>query len=179
MAIFILILFLLLIAYGFLIDHYRKAWNELSEFSGGTGVKIRASVIVAVRNEERNIGKLLDCLVAQNYPSYEIIIVDDHSTDNTVNIVKEYPSVKIISLPENIYGKKNAIKEGIKNSTGELIITTDADCTMQPLWINTVVSFHHFSDAKFIAAPVNMKPGRSILSIFQSLDFLTLQGITG
>jgi cellulose synthase/poly-beta-1,6-N-acetylglucosamine synthase-like glycosyltransferase len=62
---------------------------------------------------------------------------------------------------------------------GELIVTSDADCVFGKKWLTQIASLYISSKAKFIAAPVKIKTSRSFLSIFQSLDFLTLQGITG
>lgn len=177
MTFFILTLFLLLLAYGWLIDFYRRSWNSIPIFKKGQEGVVKVSVIVAVRNEENNISRLLSNLQSQDYQLYEIIIVDDHSTDSTTSLITD--GVKLIALPEGIYGKKNAIAEGIKYSNGELIITTDADCTMSSAWISTIAAFYSSTGARFIAAPVKMNSSNSILGVFQSLDFLALQGITG
>jgi cellulose synthase/poly-beta-1,6-N-acetylglucosamine synthase-like glycosyltransferase len=61
---------------------------------------------------------------------------------------------------------------------GTLIVTTDADCRFTPLWLQSIASFYETNDAKFIAAPVTFYNKPSLLSVFQSIDFLTLQGIT-
>ncbi len=75
--------------------------------------------------------------------------------------------------------KKKAIETGINFSSGELIICTDADCTMGADWIKTLVSVYEKEDLQFIAAPVKIIPEGSWLSVFQTLDFISLQGITG
>src|SRR3989337_2831198 len=75
--------------------------------------------------------------------------------------------------------KKLAIEKGIDVAAGELIITTDADCVFTPDWLSYIASYYIATGAKFIAAPVRIRTRYSFLSIFQSLDFLTLQGITG
>ncbi len=110
-----------------------------------------ATVIVAARNEEENIR---DCLVALNnliYPEekLEIIIVDDHSEDNTFAIAKKFiadkPKFKLIR-PEkqfgNVKGKANALANAIEISKGEIILTTDADCIVSPTWAKTLASYY-------------------------------------
>lgn len=181
MAIFLLIFFLLLTAYCLLVDYYRRAWNSIPEQIPGNKEETKISVIVPVRNEEKNIAALLECLAQQSYPKdmYEVIMVDDHSSDDTTNSISDHSFVKLIRLPAHLEGKKQAITLGINAASGELIVTTDADCRMSPDWLRTIASFYHSSGAKFIAAPVMIEPSRSLLGIFQSLDFLTLQGITG
>lgn len=179
MAVFILVFFLLLIAYGFLVDYYRRAWNAMPEYDRQQEpVEVKISVIIPVRNEKANMARLAAALATQDYPKYEVLIVDDHSEDGGPDGIVE-DVIRIIRLPENVSGKKYAIAEGIKNASGELIVTTDADCDMQATWLSTIASFYVAANAQFIAAPVKMESGKSVLGIFQSLDFLTMQGITG
>lgn len=144
---------------------------------------VKVSVIVAVRNEEANIGTLLSALSQQDYPPnhFEVIIVDDHSNDTTLNHVSAFEKVlplKVLSLPGGITSKKKAIAWGIHHASGELIITTDADCQMQPGWISAYASFYQKTGAQFIAAPVKMDGNMSLREIFQRLDFLAMQAIT-
>src|SRR5512133_216181 len=97
------------------------------------------SVVVACRNEAANITALQESLAAQDYPAglLEIIIVNDNSTDRTPVAISEFITsgrqksphdMKLIYNP--FIGKKSAVRRGIEKASGELIITTDADCTM-------------------------------------------------
>ncbi|MEJ7913007.1 MAG: glycosyltransferase family 2 protein, partial [Chitinophagaceae bacterium] len=70
------------------------------------------------------------------------------------------------------------IEAAIICAKGELIVATDADCTVPPGWLTTINDFYTFKGAAFIAAPVRFTYTRSILQIFQALDFMVLQGIT-
>lgn len=145
--------------------------------------QIKITVIVPARNEEKNIDLLLRSLEQQSYSKtlIEIIVVDDHSEDKTAEIVKKFPDTKLISLSDtnlNSY-KKRAIESGIAAAAGELIITTDADCSAPAKWIETIAAFQKEKNAVFIAAPVVYNNNSSLLEIFQALDFLVLQGITG
>lgn len=140
-------------------------------------------MIIPARNEERNIGNLLRAINEQTYPRehFEMIVVDDHSTDQTAEIVKQFPAVKLVSLTEdrlNSY-KKKAIEKGIEASTGQLIVTTDADCIPPTQWLALLAFFYEERQAIFIAAPVVLNCNNSILQIFQTMDFMVLQGITG
>ena len=88
-------------------------------------------MIVACRNEEEKLPLLLDCIARQDYPKelFEVIIVDDNSTDKTFEIASEFAgSTKLIVLNNKGNGKKQAVRTGIEASSGNLIITTDADC---------------------------------------------------
>jgi biofilm PGA synthesis N-glycosyltransferase PgaC len=176
----------LFVFYSLLILYYWQNWKSIrpcnvpSQFSF-----IKISVIIPARNEEKNIGALLSALEAQIYPKeyLEVIVVDDHSEDNTAAIVKQYRWVRLIPLQEdhiNSY-KKKAIETGIAAATGELIVTTDADCIPAREWLPAIAAFKEKNQSVFIAAPVNLigENSISVLSFFQQLDFMVLQGITG
>lgn len=147
------------------------------------------SVIIPARNEAHNIGKLLKGLHEQTYPKaqFEVIVIDDHSTDDTAEVVNTFENVKLLRLTDdgiNSY-KKKAIETGIAAAQNEWIVCTDADCIVKPRWLQTFASFITDKDKEpvFIAAPVNLtsvaeKERHLPLYIFQALDFLTLQGIT-
>lgn len=192
MSLFILLIAAsLMVAYALLLLNYRKGWQTIPDFNfpenklsfGNTFI----SVIVAARNEEKNIGQLIVAMKKQNYPShlFELIIVDDHSTDNTADVVKPFLSNQIrfialhISNKETVAYKKAAIDAGIKISKGELIITTDADCMMSENWLSTIAAFYELLHPKVIVMPVVIKNNHSFLGLFQALDFMSLQGITG
>lgn len=188
MAVFLFIFLLLLVGYAVLIEYYRKSWNSIPVFESTSFPGSFLSVIIPVRNEASNIAELLHSLSAQTFPvdSFEIIIVDDHSDDDTWTILQRLSvsfhnlryikSTNDASLPSS---KKIAISSGIAIARGELIVTTDADCRFHPDWLATIESLYQQQRTAFIAAPVMIKPGKSFLSFFQALDFLTLQGITG
>ena len=142
-----------------------------------------------MRNESKNISGLLTSLKSQDFPVEltEIILIDDHSTDDTWQLISAYNQtgyIRAIRL-QDVAGlnpgsyKKQAISAGIDIASGELIITTDADCSFQPQWISTIVACHQDTGSVFIAAPVRFRLKGSFLSIFETLDFITLQGITG
>jgi cellulose synthase/poly-beta-1,6-N-acetylglucosamine synthase-like glycosyltransferase len=192
MPLFLFLFFLLMVAYTVLIAFYHKAWNRLPEFTlPEKQASVFISVVIAARNEEHNIEGLLQSLNAQQYPKalYEVIIVDDHSTDNTWLLLQqaryEQLTIKTLRLDEYVTSdspvasyKKKAIETAIDAAAGTLIVTTDADCRFTPQWLQSIAAFYETREAKFIAAPVTYNSHGTLLSVFQSLDFLTLQGIT-
>jgi cellulose synthase/poly-beta-1,6-N-acetylglucosamine synthase-like glycosyltransferase len=170
--------------------------------------KTRISVLVPARNEAANIANCIESLSRQSYPKdlYQVIVIDDQSTDGTSEIVRKLSlpdlSLTCLRLAEEAAAqtvkahKKFAIETGIRAATGALIVTTDADCDFHPDWLTTLAAFFEQTGAKFIAAPVRIgeattpenrsfpanravPANRSFLAIFQTLDFITLQGITG
>ncbi len=183
---------ILLLLYALLIFYYHRIWDQIPAFSDPTDRQIpadpvRVSVIIPARDEFLTIGNCLDSLFNQSYPKEytEVIVVDDHSTDNTASAVLEHKlSCKLLNLSDYNSGnlnsyKKKAIEIGIAHSSGDLIFCTDADCTMGPNWISTLVHAYNEENLQFIAAPVKIITNQSWLSVFQALDFISLQGITG
>lgn len=180
-----------IVVYSGLIIFYRQSWLSVPEFfiSGKEINHTKISVIIPARNEEQNIGICLSSILQQNYPAhlFEVIVVDDHSTDTTAGIVKTFAgnNVKLILLKDFTDGtvlnsyKKKAIDIAIQQSSGTLIVTTDADCIVPPTWLQIIASFYEKNHPAFIAAPVAYYNENSFLKTFQSLDFMTLQGITG
>jgi cellulose synthase/poly-beta-1,6-N-acetylglucosamine synthase-like glycosyltransferase len=113
------------------------------------------------------------------------MVVDDASEDRTAEIIKSYAAkdsrIKCVQLQASAGEqsfKKRAVEAGIDAATGKLIVCTDADCTHHLGWLSALANAYDGGKRKFIAAPVvyHTKPG--FLSVFQTLDFMTLQGIT-
>ena len=199
MIVIVITIFLFLI-YACLIIYYRQSWVRIPMGNGqwamGNQPSTVISVIIPARNEEANIEACLRSVTSQSYPGnlFEVIVVDDFSTDKTAEIIRSFAdkNVSLISLKDytkqgelNSY-KKKAIEIAISKAKGELIVTTDADCIVKNKWLQTIASFYEKHHPVFIAAPVTYFPspageglGVSFLKIFQSLDFMTLQGITG
>jgi cellulose synthase/poly-beta-1,6-N-acetylglucosamine synthase-like glycosyltransferase len=182
---------IMLFLYSILIIYYRHVWKKIPVYilPPDAKPKTKVSVIIPARNEENNIAACLDSLAEQDYPKdlLEIIVADDHSTDGTAGIVYRYATSGILLLelkkertdsPGMSGSKKSAITAAIYKSTGTLIITTDADCIFPKKWLSTLVSFYEKYNPVFIAAPVTFSKEKKALHHFQSLDFLSLQGIT-
>ena len=198
--IFLLISLILFLPYSVLIIYYRRSWLQVKVFDAVPAGLLEdppfITVIIAARNEEKNIGNCIESIIKQTYPAnlFEVIIVDDHSIDSTAAIANSFNqnNIRVINLNDfagnenlNSY-KKKAIETAIGFAKGNLIVTTDADCIVQPQWLHAIASYYEKTAAVFIAAPVvynDPLPGDSFLKkflkIFQSLDFMTLQGITG
>lgn len=122
-------LFLILLICTCLIGFILFARIRLMEDGDTSHEDFKASVIIPARNEENNLPLLLESLNAQTYKPYEIIVVDDFSTDKTYDIASGY-GVKVIrntELPENWTGKTWAVWNGFKEATGNIMVFLDAD----------------------------------------------------
>lgn len=138
------------------------------------------SVIIAVRNEENNIINLLTRLYQQDYPgeNTEVILVDDHSEDHTRKLIGKFRKThgisNIILEKSSGRGKKAALAQGVKLASGELILTTDADCEMNSGWVSGMVAFYRQYNPKLMFGPVVHAREKGLLQKFFSLDFLGL-----
>jgi poly-beta-1,6-N-acetyl-D-glucosamine synthase len=156
-------------------------WVKVTRAQSVSSQEIFVSIVVAARNEERTISSLIDSLAQQSYPKdkFEIILVDDHSTDKTSEIISQlinkHPVLKIIKIAATDIGKKKAITQGIEASQGEIILTTDADCTLPPNWIKAMLkSFKE--KTHLVIGIVKIKSDRPFFSKLQALEFSSVLG---
>lgn len=137
------------------------ALNNLFKFQKITPSELKFSVIVAAKNEEENIPNLISALKQQSYDSklFEVIIVDDNSTDNTFDVAKSATTnstgFKVIKAYDKTYdAKKGALDIGIKYSSNPYIVITDADCLPSANWLKAMAkSFNSGNDFVFGIAP--------------------------
>lgn len=164
-------------------------WRMPADAATRAAAVTKVSIVVPARNEEHRITTCLEAIARQTYPQHlvEVIVVDDHSTDNTFGTVRsmQLPFVEVVQLKDFIAAgetvvsyKKKALATGISLCTGTLIITTDADCVAEEKWLETVVGLYESEKPEMIAGPVSFTSNGSLLHVFQSLDFMTMQGIT-
>lgn len=177
------------LGYMLLIGIYFKVWNriKIAPESNSSG-KLFVSVIIPARNESEHIEETIQSILAQNYPAhlFEIIVVDDHSDDDTGAKVASFKNenVHLVSMHKvplkdgEVAYKKRSIEEGIKICKGEIIITTDADCTHHKGWLKTIVTTFEQQDVNMISGPVLFNYENHWFQKFQALDFLGMIGIT-
>jgi len=145
------------------------------------------SVIVAARNEEENIGELLTALTIQDYPieKFEIIIVDDRSTDRTAEIVNQRQVslsnlrlVRTRSEMPDLVGKKNALTAGIRAAKYERLLFTDADCLPPPGWLRSTARY--FTDQIDVAigySPHDIPKKSPLIATLRRLERLAMSAV--
>jgi len=172
----------LLIASVFLFGGYswftlwcRKGLEQLSDTSNtGAGENFQVTVIVPFRNEAHVLADLIGDLKSQSYPHLEVILVDDHSSDDFGPLFKSLPEHFSLIQLQNQEGKKAAIAAAIAGAKGEIIFQTDADCYIPPEWIEKLL--HQFdTNTSVVCGSVRMLPYPNFWSRFAALDFLSLQ----
>jgi len=120
--------------------------------------KKSVSLVIAARNEAHNLEKLLNSIFNQSYTNFEVIVVNDRSDDNSLEILekfklenseKQFHFISIKEKPQNWNGKKYALHTGIQAAKNEVILLTDADCLPKDkFWIEKMANSFHNSDKK-------------------------------
>ena len=150
---------LILISYFIFIIWLINGFNHIKDDSLNKK-KFLVSIVISVKNEEKNIQNLLNSLSNQEYPvdQYEIIIADDHSTDNTLSIlqknkenIKNLKVINIKNTPDNWSSKKWALTQAIQESKGEIILQTDGDCIVEKKWISKMAAPFLKADIGFVS----------------------------
>lgn len=126
----------------------------------------RLTIVVAARDEVRQIAAALVTLLEQDYPSFEVVAVDDRSSDGTGAILdrvaEEHETLRVVhvtELPEGWLGKTHAVQRGAELATGELILFTDADVMMRPDAVRRAVSLMESSGADHLAVAPRVHTG--------------------
>ena len=151
--------------------------------------KTTFSIVIPFRNEADNLPELFKSLVKLKYPSekFEILLVNDASEDHSEALCRDFiaqnPGLQISLLQNEIFSgspKKNAITKAIRNAAFEYILTTDADCSVPPEWLQELNAIILEAKPAAVAGPVAISTAknRSLTAIFQEVDFLSLQVAT-
>ena len=138
------------------------------------------SILIAARNEGKNIEKLLQSLYNQSFDkkSFEVIIVDDHSVDETFEVSERFrvlhPELNLKVLKATGSGKKQAISQALHTAENELVMVTDADCELPEHWIEVMVDYFQNHDLKMLLGPVLLSPANTLFEKLQVLEHLSL-----
>jgi cellulose synthase/poly-beta-1,6-N-acetylglucosamine synthase-like glycosyltransferase len=153
----------------------------------------RVNVLIAARNEERNLRNCLLSLTKQDYPHelYHVTILDDDSQDATAEIARYFCKTQtnfhykhIKNTIGNLKGKMNALAQGLADLEGDIVLITDADCIVPPTWIKTMVSYFDKSTG-LIGALTSLTPLQwtkapvkdTLFHKIQTLDWFFLQAV--
>lgn len=140
------------------------------------------AVVIAARNEEENLPHLIESVMAQDYPKFDVYIVDDRSEDRTGEIVakycQSYPNlhwVRITETPVGYSPKKYALQTAIEQIEHDLIVTTDADCIVPKSWLSRMVAEFADEQVGFVFGLIHYEPAaNNFLGKWQSFDFFAL-----
>lgn len=133
------------------------AWAESPEIvtAADAPPPPRVSVVVCSYNGAATLDECLRSLGRLDYPDYEVILVDDGSTDETPQIAARFPAVRCIRQPNR--GLSAARNAGLHAATGQIVAYTDADCVADPTWLTYLVRAMYDQRADAIGGP-NVPP---------------------
>ena len=146
----------------------------------------RISVIVAARNEERNIEAAVTSLLNQDYADYELLVVDDRSTDSTGAILDRVAQresrlkvLHLTELPPGWLGKNHALDVGARQATGDFLLFTDADVVLDPTTLRRAMVHVQRTDADHLAVSPDVEMPtlllESLVVVFIHLFFIYIR----
>jgi cellulose synthase/poly-beta-1,6-N-acetylglucosamine synthase-like glycosyltransferase len=150
------------------------------------------TVVIPARNEESQIGGLLESLAVVDYPAdrLQIIVMNDQSTDRTGEIARGFADRfacrfevrDVVDLPgDRLTAKTRALAQGLDHAKCEIVLMTDADCVVPPTWVRSMTSYFT-SDVGMVCGMTVPEPGRNgteTLTRYETLDWLFLLGASG
>lgn len=183
-------LFFVFLLYGIIILGFALEITRAGTFSQTCDATTTTfTVIVPFRNEEAHLTNLLQSLAKVDYPqnSWQIILVNDASTDNSLEVINKCISrcaltniVVINNVRTSASPKKDALQTAIHTSKHQWIVTTDADCAVPVNWLNTLDAIIQQQSPLMVIMPVAIATTAqpSFLTAYEQLDFLSLMGAT-
>lgn len=180
MQIIILIAIVLGTAYAVMIVAFGLGIRRLKRKKMPKGHMEPISVVVAMRNEQDNVDTLLGSLKGQDFPveDYEIIIVSDHSTDDTLLKVQQWmektSNLRVVNSPHGTHGKKGALALGVGLAAHDLVVFTDADCEHPKGWLSAMSAHFVKADVGMLVAPVLLSQSKGFFKYMQQLEHASL-----
>ena len=179
-TVLILLFLILLLYYIYFLSTIYNGLNKLKAVEEKV-IDEFISIIIPFRNESENIHQSLESLQSLTYPKdkFEVIYVDDSSTDDSLSKLKQAiksENIKVIETPATKViraHKKRAVKFGIENSIGDIIVTTDADCVHKENWLQNLVCYFD-KDTGFVSGPVDFISDEKLFTKLQKLEFAGL-----
>lgn len=167
----------------FLLGAWRAMWRSRKRLQAAVHDFPKVSVVIPARNEERTIARCVESVFACDYPDFEVVVVDDMSTDGTAEVLRQLQSrygarLRVVHRreephQENLRGKAGALHMGMEQVRGEIALFTDADCTVAPGWIRAMARFFADPAVGFVAG-FTLVGGQRFFERFQAAEWLLL-----
>jgi cellulose synthase/poly-beta-1,6-N-acetylglucosamine synthase-like glycosyltransferase len=169
---------IVLVGYVALIAFFARGWTKIPCEIEGEEISVlpKISVLAVCKNETENLSKLLESLKNQTVKDFELILINDGSTDKTSDVINKFSpdfQTKIINNIES-KGKKAALRQGVLEAENELVVTADADCVLPQKWLETICRFHAKNNCDLIILPVAIEETDAFISKIQNLEFVSL-----
>ncbi len=179
MSVSIFCISIIIISYCFyilnIVFYFKKNKHKIGKYN--TSI----SIIIPCRNEAENIIKCLKSINNQSLQNnhYEVIVIDDNSQDDTFTMASNFKAIANISVVKNnLVGKKNALSLGISLAKNNIILTTDADCTMHPNWAETMRNIFEENKLNMLCGNIQFTANGSIFTQLQQAESAAIVGIS-
>lgn len=158
----------------------QKCMRSLDDFRNEKALSLpKISIIIAIKDGEKELGEALTRLMNFNYPTYEVIIVNDRSRDKTREIIQKFESdyphligIHIKELPSKWLGKVHALHQGVQLATGDYLLFMDADIIIdEEVLLNSIKACEHF-DLDHLGVLPNFIPGEYLLNVMTATSTL-------
>ncbi len=177
----VLVIFsVIIILYTLLILLFWLGWEQATPCAVADTGPIPVTLVIAVRNEAKNITALLQDIERQTYPQelLQVVIVDDHSTDQTAALVEKFAGqttlpIELTGLAAT-QGKKKAMACGVGRARHELILTTDGDCRLPETWVARLTACFSEEKTQLVSGPVRLRPQQTFWQRLQAIEFSSL-----
>ncbi|MGL4631435.1 MAG: glycosyltransferase [Leadbetterella sp.] len=173
---------ILILVYGIAVVFASYVWSKIYSQKKNATI-LPFTIVIAFRNEEKNIIRLLDNLQNLRYSELEIILVNDHSEDNGALLARDYIGkilVRVLDLPEGNFSKKSAIQFGVKQAIHPFVLCTDADCILPSTILEGYSHSFIGKDLNFgfgLVSFENSTTKNTVFSNFQIMEFAALMGM--
>lgn len=183
MNVYLILTFILIATYGYLIYYIYRQWREIPDekIPDTYEPQILVTIIIIARNEATYIESCLQSIICQDYPleKMEIILVDDHSTDDTTSLAEKLSQQYPIRILHNVgSGKKEGIKLAVSRATNDYLLFTDADCVLPPEWCKYHAYMYEVKEKKISTGLISYPTDESLVTNFQSIDAMNTMAIT-
>jgi cellulose synthase/poly-beta-1,6-N-acetylglucosamine synthase-like glycosyltransferase len=172
------------ILYAGLLKWLKHGWLQ-SNTPDSTKVSEKSvTVLLPFRNESQNLEAVFQSILRLNHRPLQVIFVDDHSTDEGRELLARYTrknqdlDLQFLILVSQGIGKKAAIETGINHASGELILTTDADCLLPEDWVEVFLQSFASESVQLVAGPVISREKENFLQQFQQIEWACILAVT-
>ncbi len=163
-----------------LLSHKHVRKNRVYTKKTNCSRKLFVSVIVPCYNEELTLGHCIESLIKQEFENYEILVVDDGSTDNTRKVggkyANKYPN-KISYICKENGGKASALNLGIKESKGDIVVCIDADSIFLPNTLCELIKPFQDDEVYAVGGNVKVANRNNVLSKHQTMEYISGLGL--
>lgn len=172
------------ILYALLLRGLGKIWKLETRRIRQENAPRDVSIVVAYRNEAKNLGSFLDSVLKLTHRPLELVVVNDHSEDGGKLILEAYRTklldaeIRLVSSDNTGFGKKAAVTQGVEIAGGEFILTTDADCELPAEWVELMLAPFAEEDVHLVAGPVISSGQSGFFERFQQIEWASILLVT-